>query len=77
MNDVVEDGNLVKAAEQRTAHLLAAPRLALAASRRALDHWADVPLAAGLEDDRETFARLMNGDEFQQGVARFLARSDR
>lgn len=77
VNDVVEDGNLVKAAEQRTAHLLAAPRLALAASKRALDHWADVPLAAGLEDDRETFAHLMNGDEFQQGVARFLARSDR
>lgn len=77
VNDVVDDGDLVTAAHQRTAQLLAAPRLALAASKRALDHWADVPLAAGLEDDRETFARLMNGDEFQQGVARFLARSDR
>lgn len=77
VNDVIDGGDLVTAAEQRVAHLLAAPRLALAASKRALDHWADVPLAAGLEDDRETFARLMNGDEFQQGVARFLARSDR
>lgn len=77
VNDVIDGGDLVTAAEQRVAHLLAAPRLALAASKRALDHWAYVPLAAGLEDDRETFARLMNGDEFQQGVARFLARSDR
>lgn len=77
VNDVVDGGDLVAAAEQRTEHLLAAPRLALAASKRALDHWADVPLAAGLEDDRETFARLMEGEEFQQGVVRFLARSGR
>jgi len=77
VNDVVDNGDLLEAAEQRTQHLLAAPRLALAASKRALDHWADVPLAAGLEDDRETFARLMEGDEFQQGVSQFLARSGR
>ncbi|MPZ60533.1 MAG: hypothetical protein GEU93_04390 [Propionibacteriales bacterium] len=77
INDVVEDGDLVTAIEQRTEHLLTAPRLALAASKRALDHWADVPLAAGLEDDRETFAWLMEGDEFQDGVSRFLARSGR
>ena len=77
VNEVVDSADLVNAAEQRTEHLLAAPRLALAASKRALDHWADVPLAAGLEDDRETFARFMEGDEFQKGVARFLARSGR
>jgi enoyl-CoA hydratase len=76
ISDVV-DGDLLKAAEQRTEHLLSAPRLALAASKRALDHWVDVPLAAGLEDDRETFARLMEGEEFQGGVRRFLARSGR
>lgn len=77
ISDVVQDGNVVKAAEERTRHLLEAPRLALAASKRALDHWVDVPLAAGLEDDRETFARLMAGEEFQKGVRRFLARSGR
>ena len=76
ISDVVE-GDLVKAVEQRTEHLLSAPRLALAASKRALDHWVDIPLAAGLEDDRETFARLMEGEEFQRGVGRFLARSGR
>lgn len=77
VSEVVEDGDLVTAAERRTEHLLRAPRLALAASKRALDHWVDVPLAAGLEDDRETFARLMEGEEFQEGVRRFLARSGR
>lgn len=76
VNDVVE-GDVVSAAEKRTEHLLSAPRLALAASKRALDHWVDVPLAAGLEDDRETFARLVAGEEFQGGVERFLARSGR
>lgn len=77
ISDVVQDGDLVTAAQQRTEHLLDAPRMALAASKRALDHWVDVPLAAGLEDDRETFARLMAGEEFQEGVRRFLARSGR
>ena len=77
ISEVIGDGDLIRAAEQRTDHLLAAPRLALAASKRALDHWVDVPLAAGLEDDRETFARLMEGGEFQEGVRRFLARSGR
>jgi len=77
ISEVVDDGDLVRAAEQRTDHLLEAPRLALAASKRALDHWVDVPLAAGLEGDRETFARLMEGAEFQEGVRRFLARSGR
>lgn len=77
VSDVVTDGDLVEAARRRTEHLLTAPRLALAASKRALDHWVDVPLAAGLEDDRETFARLVEGDELQAGVRRFLARSGR
>lgn len=77
VTDVIEDGDLVAAAERRAERLLAAPRLALAASKRALDHWADVPLAAGLEDDRETFARLVAGEEFQEGVGRFLGRSGR
>lgn len=77
VSDVVHDGDLVHAAERRVEHLLEAPRLALAASKRALDHWVDVPLAAGLEDDRETFARLMEGEEFREGVRRFLARSGR
>ncbi len=80
VDDVVESadtGDLVRAVEQRTEHLRSAPRLALAASKRALDHWADVPLAAGLQDDRETFARLVDGEEFRDGVARFLARSGR
>lgn len=69
VSDVVTDGDLVEAARRRTEHLLTAPRLALAASKRALDHWVDVPLAAGLEDDRETFARLVEGDELQAGPA--------
>lgn len=77
ISEVIDDADLIMAAEQRTRHLLEAPRLALAASKRALDHWVDVPLQAGLEDDRETFARLIEGGEFQEGVRRFLARSGR
>jgi enoyl-CoA hydratase len=77
VSEVVEGAALVEAAEQRTEPLREAPRLALAASKRALDHWVDVPLAAGLEDDRETFARLVEGGEFRSGVRRFLARSGR
>lgn len=77
VSEVVIDGDVVGAAERRTEPLLDAPRLALAASKRALDHWVDVPLAAGLEDDRETFARLVAGEGFQTGVQRFLQRSGR
>lgn len=77
VSDVVEDADLVTAVEQRMEPLREAPRLALAASKRALDHWVDVPLAAGLEDDRETFARLAEGGEFRTGVRRFLTRSGR
>lgn len=71
VTDVVADGD-VEAAAQRVADRLGdAPPLALAASKRAIDHWADVPLGAGLEDDRETFARLVQGEEFRAGVDRF------
>lgn len=77
ITEVVDDGDVEAAAEALGRRLGEAPRLALAASKRAIDHWADVPLAAGLEDDRETFARLMEGEEFQAGISRFLGRSER
>lgn len=73
---LVEETEVETAAEGMAQHLAGAPRHALAASKRALDHWVDVPLAAGLEQDRETFARLVEGEEFQHGVRRFLDRSE-
>lgn len=77
VTEVVEKGDVENAAQAAASQFAKAPRLALAASKRAIDHWADVPLAAGLEDDRETFARLMQCEEFQAGVQQFLDRGDR
>jgi enoyl-CoA hydratase len=75
VNEVVADPRA--RASDMAEELANAPHEALAASKRALDHWFDVPLQAGLEQDRETFALLSTSPGFQEGVARFLSRSDR
>lgn len=49
-----------------------APKNAIAWSKRALDQSVDVPLYAGLQADREVFAALVGGEEFQSGVSDFL-----
>jgi enoyl-CoA hydratase len=75
IHEVVADAGM--RATSLAGELASAPREALTASKRALDHWFDVPLQAGLEQDRETFALLSTSPGFQEGVAAFLSRSDR
>lgn len=77
VDEVVEDEQVHVAAERLATQLCQAPRNALAASKRALDQAVDVPLYAGLQQDRETFAALVGDEEFQSGVQAFLARSAR
>jgi len=77
IDEVVAEGDVQDAAGRLATQLSQGPREALAASKRALDHAVDVPLYAGLQQDRETFAALVGGSEFQTGVAKFLARSTR
>lgn len=75
IDEVVEGDQVHEAAERLASQLCDAPRHAVAASKRALDQAVDVPLYAGLQQDRETFAQLVGGEEFQAGVEAFLARS--
>lgn len=77
VDEVVPDGGAQAAAGLLAAELADRPREAMAASKRALDQSVDVPLYAGLQQDREMFAALVAGAEFQDGVAAFLARSGR
>jgi len=75
VDEVVQGTTVQAAAEALAAELARSPREAVAASKRALDQSVDVPLYAGLQQDRETFAALVAGQEFQEGVAAFLSRS--
>lgn len=71
---VASDTDLDTLVDRYCAQLVQHAPQALATAKRALDHAFDVPLKAGLEADLETFALLSQGDEFRDGVARFLAR---
>lgn len=75
VDEVVDGLPVHAAAEELAAELARSPREAMAASKRALDQSVDVPLYAGLQQDRETFAALVAGHDFQEGVNAFLSRS--
>ena len=74
VQELSEPGAVLSLATETAAQIAQAPKDALAWSKRALDQSFDVPLYAGLQTDREMFAALASGQDFQNGVAAFLNR---
>lgn len=72
VQELSEAGSVLSLAMEMATQIATAPRDALAWSKRALDQSIDVPLYAGLQTDREMFAALASGPDFQNGVAVFF-----
>jgi enoyl-CoA hydratase len=72
VNQVVDDGTALDAAEQLAGRLAAGPPLALAAAKRLVDLGGPMALDAGIAFERETVAMLFATDDRAEGVAAFL-----
>jgi enoyl-CoA hydratase len=72
VNQVVDDGTALDAAEQLAGRLAAGPPLALAAAKRLVDLGGPMALDAGIAFERETVAMLFGTEDRSEGVAAFL-----
>jgi enoyl-CoA hydratase len=72
VNEVVDDGAALAAAERLAEGLAAGPPLALAAAKRLVDLGEPMALDAGVAFERETVAMLFGTEDRVEGIAAFL-----